>query len=136
MNRICKDCVVAVDWIAYLALIVYGYVLFLTPKAHAAEILPAVSPPTDWTGVAVVALIGVAAVAITGYILYLKRPGMQFGEEQIERLAELLHAKQNPPAAAPTSPLTLDGITFTSEEDLAKYKAAKDVLAGFTGGKT
>lgn len=106
-------------------------------SAFAAETLPAVSPPTDWTGVGIVMLFGLVIVLGTGYVIYAKlKAGNQFGEEFIDQVADKLHAKMNPPAAPVAGPLTFDGRTFTSEADLAEYKAAQAVLAKFpTGAK-
>lgn len=124
---------------------VWGYFWFamgsLVPSvlgwAFAADTLPAVSPPTDWTGVAIVAAIAVLAVAIAAYIVHIKRtPGLQLGEEQIEHIAEALYRKQAAPAAIAGTALTYDGIAFASDEKLAEYKAAKAVVDAFKTGAT
>lgn len=64
--------------------------------ARAAETLPAVSPPTDWTGVLIVCGFGLllALALAIGYAIHARRtPGMQFGEEQInEQFNKLLDA--------------------------------------------
>lgn len=89
--------------------------------------------PTDWTALSVLAAIFVVSLVIVGYILYLKQPGQQFGEDQIERLAEALRSKKGPPVfhiSAPAEPapsLTFEGLTFATAADLAAYKAAKGV---------
>lgn len=89
--------------------------LFLSGVAHAAETLPAVSPPTDWTGVLFVCgfIVLLAAALVIGYAIHARRtPGMQMGEETIERLAIRMSEmmKHHPPVnltsmpSAPTAP--------------------------------
>lgn len=103
--------------------------------------LPAVSPPTDWTGVIVVVAIVVAlAVAFGfGYLMHARRtPGKQFGEEELERLIGAAISKTmasgGGSADATVTVITFDGLTFRDEADLAKYKDAKATLDAFKGG--
>ncbi len=101
-------------------------------NAYGAETLPSISPPTDWTGVIVVCVVAILAVAVAAYIVHIKRtPGLQLGEEQLERLADLLHQKQHPTATIAATALTYDGITFADEKSLADYRAAKAVIESF-----
>lgn len=102
----------------------------LSGIAHAADTLVPVSPPTDWTGIAVIAVIGFVIVALVGYIVHIKKtPGAQLGEAELEKIADLLHAKLHPPAvASPPEPLVFDGITFADENALHEYTAAKAVI--------
>lgn len=112
-----------------------GAVSFQIGWVAGADPLPAVSPPTDWTGVAVVATIAILAVAVAAYIVHIKRtPGLQLGEEQIERIAELLRQKQSSPVHIVATELVYDGIAFASDAKLAEYKAAKATIESFKTG--
>jgi len=117
--------------------------LIWVTKAHGAETLVPVSPPTDWTGIGVVALIGALLVGAVGVILYYKRPGLQPGEEALTRLMDLLHGAHKTIAAqatviqaqasaatpsapsAPAAGLVFNGLTFADQKSLDDYKAAK-----------
>lgn len=117
--------------------IVSGPVITFTfaSYAHAADTLPAVSPPTDWTGVAIVAAVAVLAVAIAAYIVHIKRtPGLQLGEEQLERLAEMIHKRQEITINVPPAKLVYDGLTFADQSKLDEYKAAKATIESFKTG--
>lgn len=59
-------------------------------SAHAADTLTAVTPPTDWTAVVVLVVAFAVIVGVIAYIQYLKRPGLQRGEEAFNKLYELL----------------------------------------------
>lgn len=103
--------------------------------AHAAELV-AVSPPTDWIGIAIIAAIMFVIVALVGYIVHIKRtPGVQFGEDEIERIAESLFNKQQYKGATITTsdPLFYDGTQFETAVQLEEYKAAKAVIAKHKG---
>lgn len=108
-------------------------------SAIAADTLPIVSPPTDWTGVFVVmgftALLFIAAVI--GYVIHVRKtPGKQLGESEIEWIAESLFQKQQYKGAVitTTDPMFYDGITFANENEMAKYKEYKAYVDAFKGG--
>lgn len=91
--------------------------------------LPTVAPPTDWTGIAVVVVLCFLVVCVIGYVVHIRRaPGKQMGEDEIERLAELLHAKQQKPLVITTEVYTYDGVTFPDQTKLDEYKAAKAIV--------
>jgi len=112
-------------------------------SALAAEQLTPVSPPTDWTGIGIVALIGALLVGVVGVILYYRKPGLQPGEEALTRLMDLLHGAHKTIAAqatviqaqasaatpsatsAPAAGLVFNGLTFADQKSLDDYKAAK-----------
>lgn len=85
-----------------------GIFALIGRRVFAAETLPAVSPPTDWTGVLIVCGFGLllALALAIGYAIHARRtPGMQIGEEAIERMAILLAEmmKQKPTPRPPTT---------------------------------
>jgi hypothetical protein len=98
-----------------------------------AQTLAAVSPPTDWTGVAFAVVIGLLIFLPIAYAIYVKvRPGKQLGEEELERIAERIYRKQAAPVVA--APLTYDGRTFADQATLDKYKEAKAFVESIPPG--
>jgi len=104
--------------------------------AHAAETLVLVSPPTDWTGIGIAVGLAVLVVAVLLLVNHWRRPGLQLGEEQWEKLVDMLHKKTTvkvidiPPGAfipkvTPSTPLVYDNITFADQKALDTYKASK-----------
>lgn len=116
------------------ALIIVALMNLFGAVALAAELV-AVAPPTDWTGVAIVSVLGLIFVAVAAYIVHIKRtPGMQFGEEEIERLAAAIDRRRGavPPQPVPSAPpLTFDGITFATDDALDDYKDAKALVDSY-----
>lgn len=92
--------------------------------------LVAVSPPTDWLGVVVVVVVVLVIAAVIAYVSHVRRtPGKQWGEDEIDKLAERLHVKlTQAPVVVHVESLEYDGHTFSSQATLDAYKAAKELL--------
>jgi len=96
-----------------------------------AQTLAPVTPPTDWTGVAIVVVLGLIFVAFGSWVVYIYiklKAGQQFGEEYFDKLAAAFDRRRGavPPHPVPSAPpLTFDGLNFADEAALLRYKAAK-----------
>jgi protein-S-isoprenylcysteine O-methyltransferase Ste14 len=115
-------------------------VVFFSSLCEGADILPLVSPPTDWFGVIAVCLFGLmlAVALVIGYAIHVRRtPGKQLGEEEIERIVNSVISKQKEPIPVGeivVNHWTADGLTFATGVEMNEYLNAKAIVDKHKGG--